>query len=265
MFGRMRQTTGWETPGKRSIEANLFVFVIDGDATFHIEDKAFFVRNGDILVIPANTEYSARTERFCEYFFFHFSGNIAKAEKTPDFVPAERRFSFSLEPCRHDYIYFALKNDDESAFEKIYASVVNCVGYRAGFTKTDRLLLDAEFFKILLTLGGIEESKRAKLPVQVEKMITYIRKNLTKPLSLRDVAENCALSEAYASRLFRRHMEMTVTDFIGGEKLYYACELLKNTNMNVSEIAEYLGYRDVYYFSRSFKKKTGTPPSALKP
>ena len=34
---------------------------------------------------------------------------------------------------------------------------------------------------------------------------------------------------------------MTASEYINSEKLYYACELIKNTNMNISEIADYLG------------------------
>lgn len=54
---------------------------------------------------------------------------------------------------------------------------------------------------------------------------------------------------------------MTVTEYINNEKLYYACELIRNTSMNISEIADYLGYSDVFYFSKLFKKKFGISPS----
>lgn len=53
---------------------------------------------------------------------------------------------------------------------------------------------------------------------------------------------------------------MTATEYINSVKLYYACELLRNTNMNISETAFYLGYSDVSYFSKRFKKLFGRSP-----
>lgn len=86
MFGRMKQTNGWEPNFPRSIAQNLFIFIIDGSATFCIADTVYEVSSGDILIIPANTLYSAKTEDFCEYFFFHFSSKIDKKDTIPAFV-----------------------------------------------------------------------------------------------------------------------------------------------------------------------------------
>ena len=48
MFGRMKQTNGWESNSPRIIDKNLFVFVIDGGATFDIEDTIYEVLTGYI-------------------------------------------------------------------------------------------------------------------------------------------------------------------------------------------------------------------------
>ena len=105
------------------------------------------------------------------------------------------------------------------------------------------------------------EKMHNHMPTVLEKMIIYIKKNLTKPISLSDVSSQCSISAPYAARLFKKNLNMTATEYINGEKLYYACELIKNTSMNMSEIADYLGYCDVFYFSKLFKRKFGKSPS----
>ena len=262
MFGRMRQMDGWESEETRSISKNLFVFMINGNAVFHIENSDYALSAGDILIIPAETLYSAKTESSCEYFFFHFSGKIEQTETVPTFSPINNSFSFNLPKCSHEYIFFNLIISDKALFNKIYTSIINCIEYRSYLTHSGRLLVDAEFRKIMLMIGEIaEKTHNYHMPPILEKMIIYIKKNLTKPLSLSEVSLQCSVSAPYAARIFKKHLNMTASEYINSEKLYYACELIKNTNMNISEIADYLGYSDVFYFSKIFKRMFGKSPS----
>ncbi|MDD6735970.1 MAG: AraC family transcriptional regulator, partial [Clostridiales bacterium] len=257
MFGRMRQTNGWKSKSPRSIDKNLFVFMIEGNALFRIEELNYDMKAGDILIIPAKTVYFANTESSCEYFFFHFSGEIKKTDSMPTFSIPNNSFSFVLPERTHNHIFFNLKTSDKTSFDKIYTSIINCLEYRSYSTYSGRLLIDTEFFKIMLMLGELMEKMHNRMPTVLEKMIIYIKKNLTKPISLSDVSSQCSISAPYAARLFKKYLNMTATEYINGEKLYYACELIKNTSMNMSEIANYLGYCDVFYFSKLFKRKFG--------
>lgn len=265
MFGRMRQNNGWESEIPRRVNKNIFVFMIKGNASFYIEDNHFDISEGDILIIPAETLYCARTETFCEYFFFHFSGEIKKTDVAPAFSSLNNCFSFSLQECDHDRIFFNLKSSDKAVFERIYSAIINCIEYRSYSTYSGRLLVDTEILKIMLMLGEITEKTHNNMPSVLQKMIIYIKKNLTNPLSLSVVSSGCCVSAPYASRIFKKYLNMTATEYINSEKMYYACELIKNTSMNISEIADYLGYCDVFYFSKLFKKKFGKSPSVFNP
>lgn len=260
MFGRMRQTQGWETTEKRYAPSNIFVFMINGKAEFNIENKKVEIENGDILIIPKGTIYNARTEDFCEYYFFHFSGHITKDENKSEYI-TNTAFSFNLTECKHDYVYFESKTSNKDVYNKIYKCIINCIECISVRTRTGRIMTDVEFLKIMLILGDAYENKNYELPPVLEKMIAYIRTNLTKPLSLKDISSYCEISASYAARLFKKHLNISASSYINGEKLRYSCELMKNTNMNITEISDYLGYCDVYYFSRLFKRKFGVSPS----
>ena len=179
------------------------------------------------------------------------------------FQDIARNFSFELPEAAHDRIFFETRTSVSNHFNKIYNSIISCTEYNAHGTHAGRLLLDTEFLKILLMVGEITElnNQTKTIPSSLERMIVYIKKNLTRPLGLSDVAANCKLSPSYASRLFKKHLNKTVSEFINDEKLFFACELLESTNLNISEIADYLGYGDVFYFSKIFKKKFGKSPS----
>jgi AraC-like DNA-binding protein len=263
-FGRMKQKNGWERSDFRSIEQNLFVFLIDGQADFQVAGHDYSLQTGDVLIIPSNTLYKAYTDDFCEYYFYHFDGQIRQSEQ-PAYSPLPRRFSFDLPALNDPHIYFSDHTKTAQDFHRLYNSVIACIDYHSRGSRTGQQLLECEFLKIMLMLADIgEQQQNSGLPTALSRMITFIKKNLTQPLGVEDVCNDCGISPSYAGRLFKKHMNMTVTEYINSEKLYYACELISDTGMNLSEIADYLGYCDVYYFSKRFKRKFGKSPSALK-
>ena len=263
-FGRMKQKSGWDRTDMRTIPKNLFVFLIDGQADFHGNGTDYLMQVGDILIIPADTPYRAMTTDFCEYYFYHFDGQIQLSDY-PELPPISRRFSFDLPERMDSNIYFSPHTATGQEFRRIYNSIIACTEYHARGTHTGQKMLECEFLKILLLLADITERTRQDnpLPSALNRIMIYIKKNLTHPLGLNEICEAVGISPSYAGRLFKQHMNTTVTEYINSEKLYYACELMTDTGMNLTEIADYLGYCDVFYFSKRFKRKFGKAPSVM--
>lgn len=267
MFGRMMQRNGWNRKATRTNENHLLVFVISGSAIFHVDGKKLSLSVGDVLVIPAGIPYNANTNHSCEYYFFRFHGALAPTGDKPEYPTAQRSISFTVPGVPHKTVVFPTKTSLEEDYQKLYQSIIACVEYNSGGTFSQRLALDLELSKILLLLFQIEErnAKAAPYPLVMERMLAYIRKRLTQPLTTSGVCRNCGISASYGARLFRRYLNTTITAYILSEKLYYACELMNSTGMNISQIAAYLGFCDVYYFSKCFKAKFGKAPTQLFP
>lgn len=102
--------------------------------------------------------------------------------------------------------------------------------------------------------GGSEES-------QIEQVITYVRNNLDKRITYKDVAEFVHLNEDYLARIFKKKTGYALKEYINNEKVHVAKELLSTTNMSVSVIALKSGFGNFSHFSQTFKKVTGTSPS----
>ena len=163
-FGRMKQKNGWERSDFRSIEQNLFVFLIDGQADFQVAGHDYSLQTGDVLIIPSNTLYKAYTDDFCEYYFYHFDGQIRQSEQ-PAYSPLPRRFSFDL-PALHDpHIYFSDHTKTAQDFHRLYNSVIACIDYHSRGSRTGQQLLECEFLKIMLMLADIgEQQQNSGLP-----------------------------------------------------------------------------------------------------
>jgi AraC-like DNA-binding protein len=82
--------------------------------------------------------------------------------------------------------------------------------------------------------------------------------------SVSEMAARVHLSPAHFSRLFRKVSGQSPIQFLLDIRLSLARHLLRETSMSVAEIAERLGYQDVFFFSRQFKEKAGMPPSAYR-
>ena len=261
MMGRMKQKNGWEFQGVRKIKHNLFVFIIDGTADFSVESHIYSLKKGDVFIIPEETSYFANTKGSCEYFFFHFSGHMEKGDMPVKPVIEPIPFSFCLTPCMHDKIPVQPQITTGGLFSFLFSQILLCMEYNANSTHVSRLLLDTEFLKILLLMSELSEKPTASYPKSLQNMLVYIKKNLTTPIRLSEISENCHISAPYAARLFKKYINMTVTEYVHRQKLQYALELMENTSLNLTEIADYLGFYDVFCFSRLFKKIYRVAPS----
>lgn len=76
-----------------------------------------------------------------------------------------------------------------------------------------------------------------------------------------ELCEALGMSRSHVHRKLKAEMNLSTSDFIKQIRLEKAKVLLTNTNQSVSQIAYKVGYSDANYFSRSFSKIYGVPPS----
>ena len=88
----------------------------------------------------------------------------------------------------------------------------------------------------------------------------YIRSNLTKPLSIEEVADYVGYSGYYFTRKFARETGLKFTDYLYREKILYAQNLLKNSELPIQMISDMLQFSSLSYFGRVFKRETGQSP-----
>ena len=90
----------------------------------------------------------------------------------------------------------------------------------------------------------------------------YVKNNLSKKLTLTDIALNLHCSTVTLTEHFRREFGMTIMEYITKKRMDLAEQLLLGTTEPLGEIAALVGFSDVEYFSRTFKKFHGVAPGA---
>ena len=96
----------------------------------------------------------------------------------------------------------------------------------------------------------------------LKKVETYLNDNYYKDINLRILASTVGLTAPYLSKLFKSYKVKSLVEYIIHLKVEKAKSLMRsNPDMLTKEISDLLGYSDPFYFSRIFKKFTGSSPS----
>ncbi|MBD8500244.1 helix-turn-helix domain-containing protein [Paenibacillus arenosi] len=121
---------------------------------------------------------------------------------------------------------------------------------------------------IYLLRDECEEPQDRKLSQQlttsVHEVANYIRQNPGLSHRIEDLAKRAQLSPRYFSVKFKELIGVSVQNYIIRSRIERAEHLLHHAGMNVTEVADALGYRDIFFFSRQFKQYTGRSPSEIR-
>ncbi len=88
----------------------------------------------------------------------------------------------------------------------------------------------------------------------IKKVNLYIKKNYTKELTLKSIAEVFYISPNYLSSEFNERNKTSLTEYINKIRINNAKKYLTESNMKISIIAKKVGYNNLSYFSQIFKK-----------
>jgi transcriptional regulator GlxA family with amidase domain len=92
----------------------------------------------------------------------------------------------------------------------------------------------------------------------------WILERLAEPFFVSELAAAVGLSERTLSRRFVQATGLSPKQYWQQWRILRAEELLRDSNLNVQEVAEYLGFNDANYFIKQFKKKAYITPNAYR-
>ncbi|MGN0158623.1 MAG: helix-turn-helix transcriptional regulator [Brotaphodocola sp.] len=106
-------------------------------------------------------------------------------------------------------------------------------------------------------------SRRSYSPL-VQNCLDYIDFHYAEDLSLDSLACRFSVSNSYLSSLFKKEIQMTLTDYINKTRIRQSLIFLNSTGLSIQEIAIRCGFSDSNYFTRTFKKFQGQSPKGYR-
>ncbi|MBC3887918.1 response regulator [Acetobacterium paludosum] len=93
----------------------------------------------------------------------------------------------------------------------------------------------------------------AKYPI-LEEVFNYLNSHLEENIGLKEITRNCSVSQGYLSRIFKTEFGISVMEYLHMRKLMLAKWWFYSKDASLTDVAYQLGYNEVSYFSKVFKK-----------
>ncbi|SFT13606.1 response regulator [Paenibacillus sp. BC26] len=111
-----------------------------------------------------------------------------------------------------------------------------------------------------LPISASRAAKGETEHANLKEIIKYMHENYRNHISIQSISRIFYLHPNYLSQLFKREIKVTFTEYLTNVRLKEAKNLLRTTNLPIGEVAETIGFRDYFYFTRIFKKNTQQTP-----
>lgn len=235
-------------------------YVVHGEGNRMAGDTLQPFEAGDVVLIPPSMlhrwEYaadSADKDGYVRYLMVAFSHSLV--ERCMEVFPELRnRLSGVIFPTN------ALKFGMESSY-----IIRKTLSDMNGMDELGRLSIMLRLLPVVFTSS---DHTFAGKPMRIERDVrrmqqicAYIMKHYIHPIALDDIAAEVGMNRSAFCSYFKRCKGMTFSQFVMQYRLNTACELLKHSQKQVSEICYMVGYNDLPHFVRAFTHALGMSPS----
>ena len=229
--------------------------VIKGSASIECNGTSHSMKKGDVLVIaPCNPYIPETNENDTEFVCIDFALKDEDLFKNALSLNDIVYFVNVLSQRHFDHLYYinkAIEAKHPGSFVLIKNTLENI------FVLLFKLIEEKPHMVKL----KIEKSNKEKLFLEC---VDYIEKNLDKQVGVSDIASYLNYSENYIYKVFKEVLNVSCKSFIIDYKLAKALHELKTTKKPINQIADELGFANIYYFSNAFKNKFGSSPSSIR-
>lgn len=154
-------------------------------------------------------------------------------------------------------VSFPLAESDDLSFLQGYKEML-LAGYNLEYIKNKIVQL----FLSMAMSQSVSGNARREL---ISQAVNYINAHYTRcDISLSLISQNVLINASYLSSMFKKEKGISVSQYITKLRMEKAKEFLANDQLPLKEIAERIGYNDVFYFSKVFKRYYGVSPSTYR-
>ena len=243
-------------------EAEL-TLITSGKCIYKIDLVEYEVEEGDILFVPPLLLHSVslaqpqNEEMVSETYVFHMNflgGNSTDICSTRYLAPImNQEFSmpYVIKPNHPAYVSLRkIFNQINTTYDE------SIIGYE--------LALKSLFLQTIFLL--LQYSKKVAVPEtekvsdKIKNVLDYIELHYSETITVSQLAKLCYFSDYHFMRFFKKHMNMTCVEYINNLRLEKAVELFEKGNSSIMEVSLSVGFHNLSYFHRAFKKKYRMTP-----
>lgn len=227
---------------ERIVTQQTLIFILPGQlhSIQQLEGESVEYEN---ILFQSDLLFSQKTD-FCtqEFFLPLFKGDI----QVPSFFTPEHPFHKDITQC-------------VDAIDEI------CMSFPYGY----QFFIKGQLFQLFYILASkcLIKNKARRNQKSMDKMkfiIKYTENHYTEKISIQDISKALGLSQSHFMKFFKNMMGSSYIDYLNDYRLTMAARLLLSSEATILTIAGEVGFDNLSYFNRVFKKKYGMTPSSYR-
>ena len=234
---------------RAQLNSFLMVYTVGGSGTLSYEGKTYTLHAGELFFIDCNRwhAYQCVKDATWEFRWFHFNGSNATGYYEEVFKNGFRILKPEPELEQRIQRIIALTARKTAQSEPLISGIIT------------------QILTELIAANLTDDDEPIVLPEDVKHAARTISQRFRDvDFRIEELSKSLAFSHTYLSREFKKHMGVTMKEYLILCRLDYAKELLKYSNLSVAEIAYEIGMNHVSHFIDVFKEREAKTPLAYR-
>ena len=240
--------------------------VLSGSAKIQINGREHLLHEGEAIFINKNIMHViSELSEDGKYISFNFKDRMlcffaGSRMEQEDVLPYTSQYAFPSIVLRKDnswgetilsYIYelYHIFLNDEPLLKRR--------NYRVSIILSEiwyRIINNVDENDLTVNRGAVRSQER------IQKMLLFVHQNYRENIQLGDIANAASVSEGECCRCFKNMVRKSPIQYVIDYRISKAAELLMDTELSVTEIADETGFPDTSHFIKYFKRKMGMTP-----
>ncbi|WP_207424362.1 AraC family transcriptional regulator [Desertivirga brevis] len=225
---------------KTGCDQYILLYCTNGKGWIKIDEQEFTLTANTYFILCKNIphSYGSSLREPWSIYWVHFTGSTADL--------LYERYTSELKSIPYD-----------ASLINVYHQVFHLLENDLGTREIDLLYVKLlQFLSSFIYFTSSEEEEEDR----VANSISYMKNNLSKNISIKELAMMASYSISRYSELFRERTGYAPIQYFLQLKIQKSCQYLYFTKMTIKEICKEVGFDDQYYFSRMFRKQMNISP-----
>ena len=245
------------------------IIVLDGSCDYRINLDLFVINKGDILIIDSQSLHSLTyiPSKNMTWASFVFNINMLKSSNTDGAL-----LKYIAPLLNHEHQLPIILKDNIDCYSKIFdviEDIIYCYYEKDIAYELELKSLLFKFFSLLYKNDLIKKHQsKNNLTInttdKIKLVLNYINDHYSEDISINTLAELCEYSEYLFMRFFKKHIGLTCVQYINNLRLEKSSILLTSTNNAIMDVSLEVGFDNLSYFNKLFKRKYNLTPKEFR-
>jgi AraC-like DNA-binding protein len=243
--------------------------IIEGNGRRIVGDNIDNFSNGDLIILGPNIAHASYSDKKYHIVESSTKVNALVVYFQPDWIAEHHMNSADFAPLKKLLSQFKrgikIEGRTHGIVQNLLLKLRNADGLKS-FTILFQILYEISKSKDYSCLASARYSNTYDENdiKRINDVYKYVMENFTEVISLDSVSSIAYMTPSAFCKYFKNKTNKTFTHFVNEIRINYACELLMNKNLDISQISIQCGFNNFTSFNKNFKHFTKTTPSSYR-